>query len=252
MKVLANFAGVEIRPGVFRPDWSAVTTRAARDALLARFASRENLIDKWSIPLDEMGDRLWRCALRLFADLGKGPSIDELAAVVGWPSRRVKDALSDLQHRDLLGFDATASAIFYAYPFAGHPTGHTVQLGGRVLNAVCAVDALGVGAMFQQDVTIMSRCRACDTEISISTASHGRTMHSVSPPDTVVWYDLGFAGCAATSCCPKIAFFCSDSHLQAWRDHAELAEEGRRLLPAEALEVGRALFAPLLAEAASV
>ncbi len=252
MRALANSVGVEIRPGVFRPDWSAVITAAAQDALLARFASRERLIDKWSIPLDEMADRLWQCVLRLFADLGRGPGIDELSAAVGWPPRRVRDALRELEHRDLLGLDGATSTVLHAYPFAEHPTGHTVLLGTRVLNALCAVDALGVGAMFQKDVAAMSRCRACGTDICIATMNRGRSLRSVSPADVVVWYDLGFAGCAATSCCPKIAFFCSAAHLQAWRDGAGSGEDGRRLLPAEALEVGRALFGPVLAEAASV
>jgi alkylmercury lyase len=93
----------EIRPGVFRPDWSVVTTAAARDALLARFESRESLLDKWSVPLDDMGDHLWRCALSLFADLGRGPTLNELAATAGWPAERAKGVLLELQGQDLLG-----------------------------------------------------------------------------------------------------------------------------------------------------
>lgn len=251
MQLHSEPLGIELRSGVFRPDWSAVTTAAAQDALHARFGSRESLLDKWSMPLDDMEDRLWRCVLKFFADLGRGPILNELAAATGWPTERAKDVLEELQRRDLLGLDAGASTILYAYPFAEHPTGHGVELGSKVLNAVCAVDALGVGAMFQQDVVVTSRCRACGAGIRIATANHGRTLQSVTPADAVVWYDLSFAGCAATSCCPKIAFFCSDAHLQAWRDSGGSGTTGRCLLPAEALEVGRALFGPLLAEPAS-
>jgi len=247
--MLAAMFRVEIRPGVFRPDWSAVTTQAAREALCARFASRQSLIDKWSIPLEEGEDRLWRHGLRLFADLGKGPNIGELGAAIGWSCSHVADALLDMQHRDLLGLDAAASVILYAYPFSGHVTGHTVALDGRVLNAVCAVDALGVGAMCKRDITVTSRCRACDTEIQISTANQGQLLQNVFPTEVVIWYDLGFEDCAAKSCCQKIAFFCSDRHLQTWRDRAGAGEEGSRLAPVEALEVGRALFGPLLTEA---
>lgn len=243
--------GLEIRSGVFRPDWSAVTTAAAQDALCARFGSRESLLDKWSMPLDDMEDRFWRCVLKLFADLGRGPTLDELAAATGRPMERAKDVLEELQGRDLLGLDAGASTILYAYPFAEHSTGHSVELGGKVLNALCVVDALGVGAMFQQDVVVTSRCRVCGAGIRIATADHGRTLQGVTPADAVVWYDLSFAGCAATSCCPKIVFFCSDAHLQTRRESDESGTTGRRLLPAEALEVGRALFGPLLAEPVS-
>jgi alkylmercury lyase len=80
MQLHQKSTGIEIRPGVFRPDWSAVTTAAARDALLARFKSRDSILDKWSVPLNDMGDHLWRCALSLFADLGRGPTLNELAA----------------------------------------------------------------------------------------------------------------------------------------------------------------------------
>jgi alkylmercury lyase len=247
-----KLTSIEIRPGVFRPDWSAVTTAVAQDALLARFGSRESVVDKWSVPLGEPEDCLWRCVLRFFADFGRRPICDELAKMTEWPAERVRTVLQELQERDLLGLDANASAIVYAYPFTAHSTGHSVQLGSRVLNALCAVDALGVGAMFQQDVVVMSRCRTCGADIRIATANHGRTLQSIQPANTVVWYDLSFAGCAATSCCPEIAFFCSDTHLQAWRNDAGSGTAGRRLLPTEALEVGRALFGPLLAEPASV
>lgn len=238
----------EIRPGVFRPDWSAATTAAARDALLARSASRERLLDRWAIPLDAMADCLWRCALQLFGDLARAPSVDELAVAIGWPLPRVKAALQELQHRDLLGLDAAGTAIDYAYPFTSRHTGHTVQLGAHALNALCAIDALGVAAMYQHDIVITSRCTLCGTGIKFMTADRGHRLRSVSPENAVVWYDFRYAGCAATSVCQMTVFFCSDAHLQAWRNGMASEEDGRRLLPAEALEAGRALFAPLLAE----
>lgn len=88
------------------------------------------------MPLDAMADRLWRCTLRLFADLGKAPSIDELAVAIGWPVTRVKNALQELQERDLLGLDAAGMAIDYAYPFTTKQTGHTVLLGAYTLKAL--------------------------------------------------------------------------------------------------------------------
>jgi hypothetical protein len=244
--------GIEIRPGVFRPDWSAVTTAAAREALLARFASRGRFIDKWSTPLDERADSLWQYVLRLFVDLGRGPRIDELSTGVGWPPRRVRDVLQELERRDLLSIDGAASLVLYAYPFAERPTGHTVLMGARVFNVLCAIDALGVGAMFQKDVVVMSRCRACGMEICISITDRGQSLYSVSPADAVIWYDLSFADTAATSCCPKIAFFCCTAHLQIWRDGAGSGDNGRPLLPVEALEIGRAVFGPVLAETTGV
>jgi len=59
--------------------------------------------------------------------------------------------LADLQSHDLLVMDNSASAIIYAYPFAGQPTDHRVEPSGRELYAVCAIDALGVAGMFQKN-----------------------------------------------------------------------------------------------------
>jgi alkylmercury lyase len=43
---------VEIRPGVFRPDWSAVRKPGARRALTGHMAARGGLLDRWSHALD--------------------------------------------------------------------------------------------------------------------------------------------------------------------------------------------------------
>src|SRR5882724_4546951 len=94
---------VEIRPGVFRPDWSVVTRPVARQALNGRLAARAGLLDRWSCRLEAEQDVLWRTVLRLFADLGRAPSITDLAATVGMAVDKVAALLSDLESRDLIG-----------------------------------------------------------------------------------------------------------------------------------------------------
>lgn len=68
----------EIRPGVFRPDWSAVTSPIAREALVGRMATRAGLIEKWSHPLEADEDLVWRIVLRLYADAGRPPTPSKL------------------------------------------------------------------------------------------------------------------------------------------------------------------------------
>lgn len=51
---------------------------------------------------------------------------------------------------------------------------------------------------------------------------------------------------AVTSLCTVIAFFCSEDHLEAWRHTNYSGATGCRLALDEALQVGRALFAPVL------
>lgn len=239
---------VQLRPGVFRPDWTAVTAQAARQALLARGASRSSLVGAWAKPLEPRADLLWRAAVRGFAANGRSPAIAELAAQTGLMGEQARALLRSLAERDLLGLTADGEAVVYAYPFTGHWTSHVVQLDGRRLNALCAVDALGVGAMCQSDIVIDSACQHCGAAIRIDTLDRGLQIASASPQTAVVWYDFSYCCSAATSCCPNIAFFCSDEHVSAWRGSGAATQAGQRLTLPEALEVGRALFGPVLAE----
>ncbi len=241
-------AAVELRPGVYRPEWSVVTLAAAREALGGRMAARSGLVEKWLTRLDPTEDLVWCRVLELFAALGRPPRIEEIASAANMGHEHVAPALRNLCQRDLLGFDEVSGSIVHAYPFTSSDTGHRVRLGGRVLNALCAVDALGVGAMYRQDVSIESSCRSCGAEIHVTTRRTGTGLGSVSPEGSVVWYDALYSGgCAATSCCPSIAFFCSDEHLERWLTSRAAHPQGYRLSPDEALEMGRALFGPLLA-----
>ena len=44
-----------------------------------------------------------------------------------------------------------------------------------------------------------------------------------------------------------MAFFCTDEHLQSWRDAQDRETKGFRLSMDEGLQVGKAIFMPLLA-----
>ena len=237
-------AAVELRPGVFRPDWSVVTTPAAEEALGVRAGARPGLIDRWLHALSAEEDRTWRAVLELYAALGRPPLAPELRTETGLSEADLAELLRRLRERDLLDF-APDGGIRYVYPFTESQTGHRVELAGQTITAMCAIDALGVGAMYATDVMIESVCRWCGGDIHVATADRGRTLAEVSPPDAVVWYDFAYRGSAAASCCPAMAFFCSDEHLERWRSRAP-DRQGIRLSMSEGLEVGRALFGPVL------
>lgn len=242
-------AAVEIRPGVFRPDWSVVTAPAAAAALEGRTAARATVVDQWARALEDTEDLVWRTTLRLYADRGQPPGATQIASETGMTPGQVEALLRHLQSRDLVGLDAVTGGIRHAYPFTEIATGHRVELGERSFNALCAVDALGVGAMYRRDVAIESPCRLCDAAVRVVTAEEGRVLRGVTPAGAVVWYDFAFSGNAATSCCTAIAFFCSDEHLRRWRDAQAPRREGAWLTMDEALEMGRAIFGPVLTEA---
>jgi hypothetical protein len=223
-----------------------VTKPAARDALVRRDRARGSLPGKWSRALSAPQDLAWRTALELFGELGRPPSQMEIARETGVPPEQVHVQLAELQAHDLLGMDQATSAIVYAYPFTTQATEHRVQLHDHPLHALCAIDALGVGGMYRTDVTIASSCRFCGTPVEIGTAQDGRATSYVRPIDTVVWYDLAYSDAAATSCCPSIGFFCSDDHLAQWLASRVPPRTGSRLTLSEAMEVGRAIFEPVL------
>ena len=208
-------AAIELRPGVFRPDWSAAKSPAAKEALGGRAAARPGLIDKWLHALAPDEDRVWRAVLECYAVLGRPPLTAEISHQANLPESAVLQLLQQLEQRDLLA-RGPDGAIRYAYPFTEVMTGHHVTLGRHVLNALCAIDALGTGAMYESDVSIQSACALCGDGIRVATEDMGRRLVEVSPASAVVWYDFAYADSAAVSCCPTIAYFCKDDHLRQW------------------------------------
>jgi hypothetical protein len=205
------------------------------------------LAGKWNQALETAQDQVWRTVLELFARSGRPPRIHEIGGETGLFAEKVRALVADLQAHDLLGTNSAGDVVLYAYPFTGEQTEYRVQLHGRKLYAVCAIDALGVAGMSRTDVIIESSCRACGSRIAIATAQAGKSLSHAQPANTVVWYDLAYRGCAAASCCRSIAFFCSDAQLQRWLSTQDPQHRGHPLTLDEALEVGRALFGPVLA-----
>ncbi len=111
---------------------------------------------------------------------------------------------------------------------------------------------LGTGAMLGADVAIESACRFCRTPIRIETRDKGAALEAYSPTSAVVWSGIQYANsCAADSLCTVMAFFCTDEHLQSWRDAQGREAKGFRLSMDEGLQVGKAIFMPLLATASA-
>lgn len=232
-----------VRPGVTFPDWSAVTSPAVREALLAMASS--HVFDLWS-GYDPATDLIRVALLQLYSEHGRAPTLGALAERAQLSEAAVLPLLDDLRRRDLLVLDG--ERIVGAYPFTDHNTGHRVTLDQRVLNAMCAVDALGIGAMTDRDVTIASHCRHCGAPIRIATRDQGRALAQIEPRAAVMWQSVRYEhACAANSLCATTAFFCSDDDLSAWRREQAAHEAGFRLSIEEGLEAGRAIFGPSLA-----
>lgn len=237
----------ELRADVHRPDWSKITLPKAREVLQRRLAAHPSGISAWA-GLDEVEDKALTAILRLFGHHGRSPSIDDVVSTSGQPLDTVRRALEALRLRDLVVLDESGALVLAAYPFAGYATGHRVAFRSQTVDSLCAIDALGTGAMCGTDTTITSACAHCGRPIQIATSSNGTQLAAVEPRTTIVWYTLAFEGCVAQSRCPSTVFFCNDDHLAAWRA-SKHALTGDPLTIEEALEIGIALFEPLLRSA---
>lgn len=236
-----------LRPGVLMPDWSLTTEPAARDALAASMVAAQRA-EKWS-DLSAAEDRVWRAVLHGFARSGAAPDMARLAAGTGLAEPTVGEILRALQRRDLVVLDERGTAVTAAYPFSARETGHRVRMDKlAAVYALCAIDALGMGAMLSCDTAVESSCPECGAPIRIATRDRGRALASVAPASAVVWAGIRYAdGCGATSGCTVKLFFCSDEHLAAWRARVDPGGAGFRLSMEAALQVGKGLFVPMLA-----
>lgn len=237
---------IALRPGVVLPDWSLLPDPLGRNALAASMAVAGRR-EKWA-GLAPAEDAAWRAILLAFAAHGHAPAACDLARISGQSEAELTHLLSALRRRDLIVLD-TGGAVTAAYPFSAAPTPHRVMLGAAAapVHALCAIDALGAGGMLGTDAAIHSRCAHCGAAITIQTRDRGRNLASVEPADAIVWSGIRYAGgCAATSGCARKLFFCSDAHLEAWRARTDPTGTGYRLPVPVALQLGLALFMPML------
>ncbi|MHA1564920.1 MAG: alkylmercury lyase family protein [Alphaproteobacteria bacterium] len=239
---------IAIRPGVTTPDWSVVTSETVREALGATFETCD-WEDRWA-GLDEAQDRTRRAILEAYPRIGHAPSINELALATRFTPDRVRDLIAKLKARDMVVLDRDGAKLAGAYPFIDRATEHRMKVGETALHAMCAIDALGTGAMLGTDIVIESACRSCGAPIRIETRDMGAALGDHSPGRAVVWTGIQYADrCAADSLCTVMAFFCSGEHLDSWRDSQNPKPNGFRLSLDEGLQMGKAIFMPLLATA---
>ena len=95
---------------------------------------------------------------RHFAETGRRPTADDVAARIGSDRASVLSAYSRLASARLLCLEPDGASIRMAPPFSGVATEHTVECDGVRYFANCAWDALGVLAALRKAGTVHSRC----------------------------------------------------------------------------------------------
>jgi len=220
-----------------------------------QYLSAENALPRLSaflplaarqVALEPSTRALHQAILRALASRAEPPNVPALADEVA-----VADpfaALAQLGSADLVVLDQDG-AVVGAYPVTLETTPHRVQLDGRSVHAMCALDALAVGPLFGCVTRIESSCHACGALIAIE-----QDDEQIAPGRSLGDVHIGIAwqptsGCAARSLCREMVFFCCVSHAAAWQ--AEAPERNAVLSLPQAVLLAKAFFQPLLAGALS-
>jgi Alkylmercury lyase len=187
---------------------------------------------------------LYRWILRSFAD-GARP---DAAAVQQTASRlglELGDALAKLAREDLVHCDAGTGEIVVAYPFSGRPTPHRVRIGGqREVDAMCAIDALGIPFMLGEPTETVSRDPLTAEEVRIWVDPDGAVRWAPEAAAVLAGSDRD-EGPVSAVCCAFVNFFSSRESAERYLRETP-AVRGDVISIPEAVEAGRTVFGDLL------
>jgi Alkylmercury lyase len=241
--------------------------RAAKEIEVARLAQalrrlhdllplkeRQQSLDK---PLVEVH----RAILRSLLDRGKPLTREEIAgrlgskdaaaqavALLGSYDLVVRNELTvrDAKTNEVVVLDAKGGEVVGAYPMTTEVTPHKLTVNGHSLYAMCAVDALAVGPMFNTETLIQSQCHVTGEPLSIH--QKGKEILEAKPSNEVRvgvrWQRL--IDCCAHVMCRQMVFLKDPATAIAWQSTDPLSIELFTL--SEAIEFGEAFFQPLLAD----
>ena len=194
-------------------------------------------------PLDDQERTLYRRILTGFARADP-PDVSREAADLGLP---YLDTLNRFAQLDLAHRDPASGAITVAYPFSARPRGHTVLINGtHGVEAMCAIDAVGIAPMLELPITISSRDPLTSHVIEVRVDPGGDA--ECEPSTAVVLAGSAHRDAPSfRSCCGVLNFFESSQSATTYlTHHPELT--GFPITIPDAVEAGRALFGDLLKE----
>ncbi|MHA2090210.1 MAG: alkylmercury lyase family protein [Candidatus Kariarchaeaceae archaeon] len=220
-----------------KPTSTEQTTRIFEEA-----CKTENMDAKFGKTLSKEQNDVRRFILTQTPRIGRIPSIEEIRAALPDVADNVTTILQQLNRFDVIHLSPDNEIVSAAYPFSSLKTAHLVTIKDEELipfYAMCAIDALGIGFMFTSDLSIESLCHHCTETINIEIEDN--EISSLKPEKTVVWGDMEYSQCAATSLCKNINFFTSEEHFIEWRsEHPN--KKGFLLGIEEALYLGKLFF----------
>jgi hypothetical protein len=95
------------------------------------------------------------------------------------------------------------------YPFSARDAGIQVEYAGMSVHAICAMDALAIPRLVEQEARVTARCKICHRDIACSVAANGSVDGGYSEGLRVIWTPTETAGTGRHILCDNIAFICT-------------------------------------------
>lgn len=186
--------------------------------------------------------KLHQQILRTLVLQGRSPTHEALASVLG--DQSIEEALQRLGSEDLVVLDAKGQYPLGAYPVTLENTAHKISVNGHTIHAMCALDAVSVGPMFNADVVIESQCHVSQTPIILH--MQGDSILHVQPSAEVMigirWQTP--SAVAAHSLCMEMIFLQDRKTAEQWQNGDTKNIDVFTL--ADAIAFGKEFFLPLL------
>jgi hypothetical protein len=119
-------------------------------------------------PMNQADLDLRRLTYRLFVELGRAPSAEELAGASHSTISEVEAGWLRLHEAHALVLNPATIEIRMANPFSAVPTAFRVEAAERWWYANCAWDAFGICAALQVDGRIETSCPDCGEAIAVA------------------------------------------------------------------------------------
>ena len=176
--------------------------------------------------------------------LGSIPSVEEInKEFTQLKQEEIHEILKTLDKIDVIHLDEDIKTkIIAAYPFSGKKTAHLIKFRTneyKDIYSMCAIDALGISFMLNCDISIDSKCFHCNDEVKIRIEDN--EIIYLNHENPMVWFDMEYSCCAATSLCKNINFFSSPHHFKEWQQDKP-TRKGSLLQIQEAFYLGKLFF----------
>lgn len=156
-------------------DAELVAFRVNQRTLRGRFGdgrdSRRPTASHYCSAMDEADVAIRNATYRLFVELGRPPTVDDVAVAVRSTADTVWAGWQRLHDDHALVLQSHTRELRMANPFSAAPTAYRVFADGRWWYANCAWDAFGVCAALHTDGRIETSCADCGEPIAIEVSN---------------------------------------------------------------------------------